>query len=231
MDPRKNLFRGLECELHAVREQKSHEIFADVYRQTVKRVGRVARGIAPRHCYFSMSECVDYVQEGYSGLWSHLESYRWICPRCGDRFTTVWGFDIHGCEVPEPKHTIAEYASFVTRRAMQHYQRRHIAGNRDERKAFGVALPIANLAFLNLDLDDLIERKDAIELVRDLACVESDHLIRFVVESTLDGQTMSEIYDDGLDRGVWRDRQAAYGWLVRAKTRGAFAAYAKALAG
>lgn len=244
MDQR-NLFGGLDCQLHAVREERSHAIFADVYRQTVGRVDRAAKSIAPKHCFFSMSERTDYVQEGYSGLWAHLGSYRWICPRCGERFSSVWGFDIHGCKTPAPKHTISEYASFVTRRAMKHYQVRHIAACRDERntttedpwvlagevRVSKEDLYVCRRKLLGMvsDPGDLVHRKAALDLVRDLIFLESDSIVRFFVESCLDRLTISEIYDEGLELGLWSNRRAAYRWLDRAKNRGAFVAYAEAL--
>ncbi len=237
-----NLFAGLDRDLYTVREERSHEIFSKIYRATVKRVFSVAKFFAPRHNFFSMSTRSDYVQQAYLGVWSKLPSYNWVCRVCDLKFTTSWGFEIHGCQESKPKHRISEYANFVLWRAMKHYQRFHISSCRDERMCVGNN----DFGFPNgwgqrdsykyeypysspPDVSDLLERKSALETVRDLVCLEADPVVKFFVEGCLDQQTTSEIYDTGLDVGLWADRRDAYRWLERAKGRGAFDPYQRAL--
>lgn len=227
MDPR-NLFCGLESELHAVREERSHTIFADVYEQTVHRVDRAAKAIAPKHCHFSMSERIDYVQEGYAGLWKNLDSYRWICPRCDSRYSSVWGFDVHGCKASKPKYEISEYASFVTRRAMKHYQIKHIRMRKDERKSIGVDFQEFSkqpTSIWPFDTTDLVHQKTAIDLLRDMVCFESDDLIRFVVDGALNDEDGVEIRARGLELGMWQNQNQAYKWFHEARENKAFASY------
>jgi len=224
-----NLFVGLDCELHTVREERSHKIFDHVYRSTINKVSNVAKRIAPwPHVFYSMSTTSDYVQEGYSGVWMHLENYKWICPMCGLRFSTAWGFQIHGCN-SQSKSTISEYASFVLRRAMKHYRVKHIADRRDERR--NRSIPENWLEWISpIDVGDLVQRKATIDLVWDVVALEPDPIVRFFVESCLDYQSVSEIYDEGLGKGLWADRRDAWRWMCDARKRDAFAPYQRALA-
>lgn len=224
-----NLFAGLDCDLHTVREERSHEIFSKIYKITVGRVFGIAKCFAPQHSFYSMSTRSDYVQQAYLGVWAHLPSYKWICGVCNLRFTNAWGFEIHGCKA-KPKHRISEYANFVLWRAMKHYRSFHIASCRDERMCSGlwrehkVQEPI-----WSLDVEGLLERKAALETVRDLVCLETDPMVKFFIEGCLDQQTTTEIYDMGFDQGLWADRRDGYRWLSRAKERDAFTPYQRAL--
>lgn len=233
---RRNLFWGLDSQLHFIRRNQSQRMFADLYERTCGRVLQTARKIVPK-VVFSISEPDDYVQEGYRHLWDRLREYRWVCD-CGIHFDTKRNFDGHGC-CGKPRNTISQYATFVVCRRMKHYRSWHCATRRDQAKTVHGKLFLrqtihgklfSHPSKIDYRTPELLYRsKIAAGGIRDLLFLENDYKIKFAISSFLEGLDTRGMYSRGVELGYFPDHSYARSWMRKTRDSGAFAVYVETL--
>lgn len=213
-----NLFRGLDNLFNQARrrEVKPSQVYNIIY----PIIKKYAHGIVRNLSYINYSEVDDLTQEGLLIFWRDLDKYRYICPKCDERFEFQEEFLEHIAKVHEsndikPKTIISSHLSMKVKAYLSAYIRKSRAGRRDARLTHQLDddMDISVVTFETPETECI--SKDLIHKLKKSLDIERDNRIKIAIMGWLQNSTDQQIYQKLCDLGYCSSFNAARMFVYR----------------